>query len=569
MDDDCREIFRLFRATKPNAETRRTMMRQIADGMSMVSGSTRACIHNMTGKKVVFSFLIFLYFVRSYPPTNIHSLFLHIIQLLVCTILYINCKNHREFLLFQSIGILLGLGSDIIVQPTSPIVVLLESGVDPNALSHPWGGPPDEGSSRPLHLLIDMTAPNMDLMERQVIIAKQLIEAGADVNAVNAPGQGRNSPLHNACFSGECTNLELIKLFLDHGANPNLGNNVGQTPLMMTLRMSPSAAKLLLTYPYENSPAPAIDVNVRADDGSIYFGGLQDGIDMMQDAAMRVSLGLPSGQQMDWKHPAQYEYFIGQLEEVKCLVEALGGVGAAEGWKTPREIYTLEELRRMNAPSCPTTHHGPPLPYDVKCLLGQELLFGVRGHPGEDRGDSPDWYRYHPFYVCDSESKQFAILKKKQYLRTGKMPKVGLRVEIKVIIPAGSSTKIAARNEKEWHWGRLQGKITEVCTQPTEAQLASSDSQLYKTPCLCGDPECHGTKTGESSEIIDKYGAVHGQEVKGIVSLSEEFINHVPLMAFFRGNETRYSVTLRMNDRKENMVRIIRCKPFLVIYVYL
>ena len=53
-------------------------------------------------------------------------------------------------------------------------------------------------------------------MERQVIIARQLIEAGADVNALNGPALGKNSPLHNACFSGRCTNLDLIKLFLDH-----------------------------------------------------------------------------------------------------------------------------------------------------------------------------------------------------------------------------------------------------------------------------------------------------------------------------------------------------------------
>ena len=39
MDGDCREIFRLFRATKPDAETRRAMMLQVAEGMSMVRQS--------------------------------------------------------------------------------------------------------------------------------------------------------------------------------------------------------------------------------------------------------------------------------------------------------------------------------------------------------------------------------------------------------------------------------------------------------------------------------------------------------------------------------------------------
>ena len=466
-------------------------------------------------------------------------------------------QSSRESLLFQSIGILLGLDSDIIVQPTSPVLVLLESGVDPNFLSHPRGGPPDDSSSRPLHMLVGCTAPNVDVMERQVIIARQLIEAGADVNAVNGPALGKNSPLHNACSSARCTNLGLIKLFLDHGANPNLGNVMSQTPLMMTLEMSPSAAKLLLTYPYESSPAPAIDVNVRTNDGLLYLGGLQGSIDRMRGARDRVSVGLPSMKQMDWNHPAQFQYLISQMEENKVLVEALGGVGGAEEWKA--ETITMEDLRRTDESSPPTIHHGPPLSYDVKCLLGRDLLLGICGHTPGEQGESPDWYRDHPFFISDSESKQFAVLKKKQYLHTGKVPKVGMRVEIKFIIPAGSSTDSKAREEKKnWHWGRLQGKITEVGTQPTEAQLAASCSRFYKNPCLCGDPNCSSTKTGETQDIIDTYGAVHGQEVKAVVSLSETYVNHAPIMAFFRGNGTRYSVTLRMNDHKENMVRCIK-----------
>ena len=426
-------------------------------------------------------------------------------------------------------------------------------------------------------MLVNCTAPNVDLMERQVIIARQLIEAGANVNAVNGPALGKNSPLHNACFSGHCTNLDLIKLFLDHGANPNLGNCMGQTPLMMTLDMSPSAAKLLLTYPYESSPAPAIDVNVRADapaidvnvradDGSLYLGGLHNSIDSTRGARDRVSVGLPSMKQMVWNHPAQFQYHISQMEENKVLAEALGGVGGAEGWKTPRQTITMEDLRRDDEASFPTIHHGPPLPYDVQSLLGQDLLLGICGHPAGEQGNSPDWYRGHPFFVSDSESKQFAVLKKKQYLHTGKVPKVGQKLEIKFIIPAGSTTNIEAREEKKnWHWGRLQGKITDVGPQPTEAQLASSCSRYYKNPCLCGNPDCSSTKTGKTQDIIDKYGALHGQEVKAVVSLPETYVNHVPIMAFFRGNKTRYSVTLRMNDSKENMVR---CISFLFLHKY-
>jgi len=58
-------------------------------------------------------------------------------------------------------------------------------------------------------------------------IALALIEAGADVNAVQQSGF---TPLHAAAMTGQ---LELVKLLLDRGADPNAKADDGRTALAM------------------------------------------------------------------------------------------------------------------------------------------------------------------------------------------------------------------------------------------------------------------------------------------------------------------------------------------------
>jgi ankyrin repeat protein len=55
--------------------------------------------------------------------------------------------------------------------------------------------------------------------ENQLILATQFIEHGANVNAVSIL-QGA-TPLHNACYGGAVTNLDLVQLLLKEGADPN------------------------------------------------------------------------------------------------------------------------------------------------------------------------------------------------------------------------------------------------------------------------------------------------------------------------------------------------------------
>lgn len=75
--------------------------------------------------------------------------------------------------------------------------------------------------------------------EVQLILAKQLVEHGANVNAVSSVGR---APLHKACFAGVATNLDLVEFLLEAGADPNAS-------LMFTMKYAPGAAKFLMSWP--------------------------------------------------------------------------------------------------------------------------------------------------------------------------------------------------------------------------------------------------------------------------------------------------------------------------------
>jgi ankyrin repeat protein len=81
----------------------------------------------------------------------------------------------------------------------------------------------------------------------QLILAKQLVEHGANVNTV-AKLVGM-TPFHRACFSGNVTNLDFIEYLLEAGADPNAQDHKGHTPFMYTTPDTPSAAKFLLNWP--------------------------------------------------------------------------------------------------------------------------------------------------------------------------------------------------------------------------------------------------------------------------------------------------------------------------------
>ena len=103
---------------------------------------------------------------------------------------------------FTPLGMATHFGNEDIVH------FLLEKGADPN--THSQNG----YSVYPLHAAIGSGFDG---------IAKMLIEAGAEVNVLQA---SRTSPLHLAAQTG---NIDLIILLLEHGALVEVKNDMGKT----------------------------------------------------------------------------------------------------------------------------------------------------------------------------------------------------------------------------------------------------------------------------------------------------------------------------------------------------
>ncbi len=97
------------------------------------------------------------------------------------------------------------LPSKMLKLPTSPLKVSLQC-VDASVMSN------DDGNgSTPLHWLAELNDPSQEhKLENQCILAKQLIATGANVNARAQRCVKRMTPLHGACRSSNCTNLDLI-----------------------------------------------------------------------------------------------------------------------------------------------------------------------------------------------------------------------------------------------------------------------------------------------------------------------------------------------------------------------
>ena len=143
----------------------------------------------------------------------------------------------------------------------------------------------------------------------------------------------------------------------------------------------------------------------------------------------------------------------------------------------------------------------PRLPYDVGELFDKKLVgLALPGWP--DAGSS--------FFIKDDVARLFETIQTVPHLRSnnGVHPSVGQKLQIFCKLPVDDLC------------GRLAGEITQVYPLPTKNQLRRSDSMLYGKRCSCRDPKCQITRTGGINEILRKFGTLHGQEVKGVVSLA-------------------------------------------------
>ena len=72
-------------------------------------------------------------------------------------------------------------------------------------------------------------------------IAEALLRAGAQVDVKDSWG---NTPLWRATFAFQ-GDTRLIRLLLDHGANPDLANNSGRSPRQMAAKLDRPGMKFL------------------------------------------------------------------------------------------------------------------------------------------------------------------------------------------------------------------------------------------------------------------------------------------------------------------------------------
>jgi hypothetical protein len=184
-------------------------------------------------------------------------------------IVFRKTKNNRKCFLFHSLYLLIHTDSEKLIWPNSPLLVLLQF-VGPNVSPGPDHEALPEGETKGtlLHQLACMADPrDYSTHENQLILGRQLIEHGANVNAVARP-RG-DTPLHFACRSGTTTNLDFIQLLLENGSDPNAQDHKGLTPLMHTLKLAPGAAKCLLEW-------PTTDVNIPAPSGVSFLGKVRE-----------------------------------------------------------------------------------------------------------------------------------------------------------------------------------------------------------------------------------------------------------------------------------------------------
>jgi hypothetical protein len=209
-------------------------------------------------------------------------------------------KRNQKFLLMHSMHFLVRSDSEMLSWSNCPLLVMLLF-VDPNVMIENG-----EAASTPLdHLAYMADTFDYSTHEKQLILAKQLIEHGANVKATSIP-HGR-TPLHAACYSGNVTNLDFIEYLLAEGADPNAQDHEGVTPLLLTTPNAPGAAKFLLKW-------PTTDVNITSRSGASFLTRVMEGVKYLSERAV---------------HPENAEQVQDQLQlqqwrEIKDMLVEMG-----------------------------------------------------------------------------------------------------------------------------------------------------------------------------------------------------------------------------------------------------
>jgi hypothetical protein len=116
-----------------------------------------------------------------------------------------------------------------------------------------------EGGRSDVTAMGGMTALLFAAREGHIAVVRKLVEAGADVNKVNAADD--LSVLSSAILNGH---FDIAMFLLEHGANPKLASKTGVTPLYATIDAQwpertwyppPSVTEEKTTHPITESPS--------------------------------------------------------------------------------------------------------------------------------------------------------------------------------------------------------------------------------------------------------------------------------------------------------------------------
>jgi hypothetical protein len=202
-------------------------------------------------------------------------------------------KYNQKCMLCHSLNFLARSESAMLSWPNSPLLVMLQF-VDTNVLTGI-----EDNNVTPLHLLSVVAVPSdYSTHENQLILAKQLIQHGANVKAVST--RNGETPLHRACSSRAVTNLDYVEYLLEVGADPNAQDFFGLTPLMHTTMDAPGAAKFLLNW-------PTTDITITTRSGMSFLGKVRGVVKYLSD-----KVALP-----DNLEQVKHQFLLRQWREVE------------------------------------------------------------------------------------------------------------------------------------------------------------------------------------------------------------------------------------------------------------
>jgi hypothetical protein len=440
--------------------------------------------------------------------------------------------------------------------PTSPVKILLQVGVDVNAI-------PEDGVYNCLTLLAAQNSERESFKKNQVTIARQLIEGGAQVNLPSLEeGAGLIAPLYFACASCSYTNLDFIQLLIENGANPNQQTVDGMIPLMSSIEMAVGAAIFILKFEHEKKIE--VDPNVRSKWGETVWSMLDKAIfrNMGQRETVRETGKACAYSDKGWDSTEQYDVHIARLDEMKSLLEACGADMTSAPTSEEKlcdilpwqgHMFNIKEFLQQSSPTlgvATTKTRNESLQCKVSDLFNIDILRDKKAPSWSKDGNGKSC-----FYVEDKRTKIFEDHEGVEYLHSagGRKPAIGMGLLICCNIPTSHNAC------------RLVGKIVEKSKPRNDEYLrrsarTSNPSALFGKPCPCNKRDCQFTKTGKRLDIISKYGAVHGDEVKGVVKLAKDCEANSEFVAFF-GKKKKFDVVLRCNDNHQNMWEMVRISP--------